>query len=289
MVFCEFFAGIGGFGCAAERVGVGVGAAFDVDVDAGAVYRANLGVLPSRRNLADISAAKISRTGCTGWFLSPPCQPFTSRGKQRDDLDPRSGPLLRLIELLPECRPRYLLLENVPPFGDSRTLALLRETLTQAELHATEVTLCPTALGIPNRRLRYYLLASAEPVGPEPARPVCDRPLAAYLDREPDPTLFVTPELLRRVDRNRDIIGPTGIAACFGSSYGRVHYGAGSYLEDPQTGRIRRFSHEEILRLLHFPEDFAFPPGLTLARRYHLAGNSVNVAVVEHLLRWLVG
>jgi len=74
--------------------------------------------------------------------------------------------------------------------------------------------------------------------------------------------------------------------ACFGSSYGRAMKRAGSYLT--QEGRVRRFSPEEMLRLLHFPGAYELPAELPLRIRYRLAGNSVNVACLEYLVRWLL-
>jgi site-specific DNA-cytosine methylase len=52
------------------------------------------------------------------WLMSPPCQPFTRLGNQKDDQDNRSASLLHLINLLPELinPPTYILLENVKGF-----------------------------------------------------------------------------------------------------------------------------------------------------------------------------
>ena len=52
------------------------------------------------------------------WMMSPPCQPFTCIGLQRDAADPRSNSLLHLVKLLSDelaRPPRALFVENVRP------------------------------------------------------------------------------------------------------------------------------------------------------------------------------
>jgi DNA (cytosine-5)-methyltransferase 1/tRNA (cytosine38-C5)-methyltransferase len=58
---------------------------------------------------------------------------------------------------------------------------------------------------------------------------------------------------------------------------------AGSYLQWGET--VRRFSPEEITRLLHFPDGFRFPDELSLRKKWHLAGNSLSVVAVREVLR----
>ena len=217
--------------------------------------------------------------------MSPPCQPFTQKGEQRDLDDPRTVPLLRLIRLLHEVMPPFLLLENVPPFGASETRDRLVRKLTSLEYHLREVEICPTELGIPNLRRRYYLVARRTPLPEPPPLVPVGRPLADYLDPSPDPALIVDRDVVRRRGRGMDFVTPESPrTACFGSSYGRAEKRAGSVLS--ADGVVRRFSPEEMLRLLHFPVGVSFPPDLPVRARYKLAGNSVNVAVLRHLVDW---
>ncbi|MBM4370158.1 MAG: DNA cytosine methyltransferase [Deltaproteobacteria bacterium] len=283
----DLFSGIGGWTAAAAGL-LEVAAAFDVSPHANAVYAHNWGLRPVPRTLAGLRAADLAAFGDTGWLLSPPCQPFTAKGARRDLEDPRCAGLLRLADLLPALRPPFVLLENVPPFGESRTRDLLLGRLRDLGYHNDEVLLCPTEFGIPNLRRRYYLTASLRALPPLPPRPQLGRSLADYLDPSPDPALAVPPALVARHGMGLDRVSPQSPrCACFGSSYGHALRRAGSYLEIP--GGLRRFSPEEILRLLHFPPSFTLPPGLSLAVRYRLAGNSVNVAVLRWLLERILG
>ena len=76
-------------------------------------------------------------------------------------------------------------------------------------------------------------------------------------------------------------------SACFGSSYGVVSSGAGSYLELAE-GRYRRFSPREILRLLGFPERFHLDPTVSLKKQWKLVGNSLSLPVVRYVLNHVV-
>lgn len=80
--------------------------------------------------------------------------------KQRDLEDPRARSLVSLINILTECakKPEYILLENVKGFYHSASHALLHNALHSAQYYVQEFLLTPLDFGIPNQRLRYYLL-----------------------------------------------------------------------------------------------------------------------------------
>jgi DNA (cytosine-5)-methyltransferase 1 len=283
--FVEMFSGIGGFCAAVHDLPVRVVAAFDQDGAAKTSYEKHFGPVKSI-DLCGLGSQDPLVLSAEGWWLSPPCQPYTSKGRQLDIDDPRARPLLHLTERLRDYRPSYLLLENVPPFAESRSRQLLMETLKDLKMAATETLICPTSFGIPNRRNRYYLLASLHGVREAPPYPQFRHRLIDYLDPS-DASLHLSSELVERLDPNSNIVDAEGIPAVFGSSYGRAIHGAGSYFND--GAGVRRFTPREILRLLHFPEDFSFPASLRLRSQYKLAGNSVNVAVVRYLVEWLLG
>ena len=89
---------------------------------------------------------------------------------------------------------------------------------------------------------------------------------------------------------------------CFTSAYGKTfHKSSGSLLhrtcsrgrdvERPanmasvHSGSVRLFSPLELLRLFGFPDSYRFPPGMQLKHRYKLIGQSINVGVVELVMR----
>lgn len=286
----ELYAGIGGAAVAVRGLAEVV-AALDVDRDALAVYQANLHHRTEVKNLEFLSTQQLAAFGADVWWLSPPCQPFTVKGRRRDHEDRRSRSLLALSDRIAELRPSRLALENVPGFAGSVTHGRLRRALDTAGYDVLEVQLCPSELGWPNRRQRFYLLASragslpATLPGPAPLR----RTLAEFLDLEPDPGLHLDPALveryrhaLHRVD-GRD---PVAVTACFAAGYGRQIVRSGSYLVEPD-GTWRRFSPHEMLRLLGFPEDYRLPAGLSTTRAYDLVGNSLSIPAVRWVLKGL--
>ena len=263
----ELYCGIGG--CAAALgPGAQVVAAVDINLAALEVYGRNFAHPGVARTIDSIAAADLARWRADLWWLSPPCQPFTRRGLGRDDADPRSASLLHLIELLESsldgasgwAQPSCLALENVPGFAGSRTHARLRATLDRLGYQVRELVLCPTDLGIPNRRRRFYLVAAREPLL-DPAPPaIRRRPLATYLDPEPSADLWPPAELIERYRHAIDLVDPDdpdAVAACFTAAYGRSPVRSGSYLATPRGPR--RFSPAEILRLLGFPVDYRLP------------------------------
>ncbi|XP_063093948.1 tRNA (cytosine(38)-C(5))-methyltransferase isoform X4 [Cavia porcellus] len=97
-------------------------------------------------------------------LMSPPCQPFTRIGLQGDMTDRRTNSFLHVLDILPRLQklPRYILLENVKGFEVSSTRDLLIETIENCGFRYQEFLLSPTSLGIPNSRLRYFLIAKLQ-------------------------------------------------------------------------------------------------------------------------------
>jgi DNA (cytosine-5)-methyltransferase 1 len=269
---------------------VGKGADIVVAIDhnefADLAYRHNFSHPTQRWNVVGIKAHQLEALDAEMWWMSPPCQPFTVRGQRRDIADPRCEALLHLMDLIASVRPTHIGFENVPAFQGSRAHAMLREVLDKAGYQWQERLLCHSQLGVPNKRRRFYLVASLETLA-EPA-PVLrrDRHLSTYLSASPDPSLTLEQDLLERFGDALPIThldDPWPDTFCYTSAYGKSPVFAGSYVKD-MTG-IRRLSPREILRLHHFPDTYELPPSLTLRRAYHLVGNSLSVLAVREVLR----
>ncbi len=291
----ELFCGIGG--CAAALAGrARVTAAVDVSPQALRVYRENFPDHPAAARLLEtVGAADLARWRADLWWLSPPCQPFTRRGLGRDDFDPRSRALLALIPRLAEERPPFFALENVPGFAASRTHGRLAAALDRAGYRRWEGEICPSELGVPNRRRRWFLVAARDgdpaPPAPRPCRSRLGDHLDPALDRRPDPELAVPGELLASYRGALDLVAagdPDAVTACFTAAYGRSPVRSGSYLV-PESSPVRRFSPAEVLRLLGFPPGFALPAGTPHRLGWRLAGNSLSLPAVRAALAGLPG
>lgn len=285
----EFYCGIGGFAAAVTgcRMPPGI-AAYDIDLGALSVYRTNFPAHSARA--VEIRCLDEPAIAADFWWLSPPCLPFTRKGKQRDLDDPRCESLIRLIgRVRPDLDwPAGLVIENVPPFAKSRAGQWIVEHLQRCGFDIDWQLRCPSELGWPMRRRRSYLLASRTGWQPLAAQPADRRPLRQFYDPSHDdvPPLRVPVRWLTDYARAVDLVDPrdeTAQASCFTSSYGRMPVRSGSYLL-VRPGQTRFFAPEEILRLLGFPQSFVLPSDLSMRRRWALVGNSLSLPVVRWLL-----
>jgi site-specific DNA-cytosine methylase len=288
----EFFCGIGGFAtCLPPHQGsVGI----DINRSALEIYRQIPNCRGENRTIESLTAADLGRISGNAmlWWMSPPCQPYTIRGRQRDLDDPRTAALVNLIDLIRQLRPPQIGLENVPAFAKSRSWQSLRETLVRCGYDWQTLQLCPTQLGSCNRRPRFYLLASLDKLAPW--RPIgvtrfgAARPaLETETDRR---ALQVDPDWLKKYERALHIAGEREFLAgkvntrCFTSAYGRSPVRSGSYLRD--SDGIRFFSPREILWQMDFPYGFPLPawPNRQL---WPLVGNTLSQRPILYLLQHL--
>ena len=298
MRILELFCGIGGLAAAVAGTDSRVACAMDHDPTVLATYRHNHPEhQASRVDLARITPWELATVGADLWWLSPPCQPYSVRGNRHDLDDPRATSLRRILEVLerlPDGKlPRTLALENVPGFADSQAKGRLTTLLAERGYDLREQLLCPTTLGVPMRRERYYLAASLAPLLPAhlPGQPAL-RPLRDYLDRqffeETPAELLVPEEAVDRFGPGLNILDPDdpdACATCFAASYGKTLMHSGAYLRCRKG--VRHFAPGEIARLLGLPNRFAFPPGLPLRRQWHQLGNSLSVDAVRAVLALL--
>ncbi len=291
----ELFCGIGGFAAATAGTNLRVAGAIDQSPAALEVYRMNFpGHDAWQMNLENVTAEELRVFGADFWWLSPPCQPYTVRGAGRDAADPRALSFRRILDVMARMNegslPSHLSMENVEGFTRSEMRTRLVDLLSHRGYQLQECMLCPTELGVPMRRPRYYLMASRGRLHPPVL--VVDaglQPLDDYLDGGDESgisgELHLAGDVLAKFGRGFRILDPgdpQAYTTCFTSGYGRSHIHAGSYLRC-KSG-VRRFAPEEIARLLHFPEGFRFPDGMTLRKKWHLVGNSLSVAVVRKVL-----
>ncbi|EFN87251.1 tRNA (cytosine(38)-C(5))-methyltransferase isoform X2 [Harpegnathos saltator] len=163
MKVLELYSGIGGMHFALLESGIPakVVAAIDINPVANDVYRHNFPeTVLMNRNIQSISAQTLNKLDVDAILMSPPCQPFTRLGLQRDILDSRACSLLHVLSLIPKLKNlKYILLENVQGFEVSQMRNKLVDCLEECGYAYRELMLSPSQFGIPNSRRRYYLLA----------------------------------------------------------------------------------------------------------------------------------
>ena len=160
----EFYAGVGGFHYALRRSGVNavVIGSIDINTTANKVYQHNFpNTAHLNRNICGLTAAELDKLEPDLLHMSPPCQPFTRQGLRRDSKDRRTDSFFHLMLILGEMQraPRYIIMENVQGFESSHTRAEFTAILRKIGYAYQEFLLSPNQFGVPNSRLRYYLLA----------------------------------------------------------------------------------------------------------------------------------
>ncbi|XP_018419524.1 PREDICTED: tRNA (cytosine(38)-C(5))-methyltransferase [Nanorana parkeri] len=163
----ELYSGMGGmhYGLTASGAAAEVVAAIDVSTTANEVYKYNFPSTPLwPKSIEGIPLKELDSLSFDMILMSPPCQPFTRIGLQGDVSDPRAKSFLYLLEVLPRLQktPKYILLENVKGFESSEARGTLIKTLQSCGYHFQEFLLSPPCLGIPNSRLRYFLIAKLQ-------------------------------------------------------------------------------------------------------------------------------
>jgi site-specific DNA-cytosine methylase len=285
----EFFSGIGAFSYAARSHDIEVISAFDQYALANDTFEHNFRLRPNSKNLDSIQINQIPPADI--WWMSPPCTPFSVRGKQRGLHDPRTKSFLHLIELLPDHHPQFVMVENVAAFAESDACKRLLSVARDCHYSTQAVQLCSTQFGVPMRRPRHFLVAAR--TGSQPGHILMPAAterlgLSVFLGAEED-ELLLDSHIATKYGDGFDIVTREGDdnLICFTKNYARCMKASGSLLR-LEDGRLRRFSPEEILRLLGFGNDYRFPDHIELQVKWRLVGNSVDVRAINHLLTWLM-
>ena len=251
----------------------------------------------------------------------PPCQSFSSSGKQLSVLDPRGLLVHEFIRLIDEIQPRCFLFENV------RGLVTARDASGEpgGVIHSLFARFqdsgysCRTALlnaadyGAPQRRVRCFIMGSRRgtaPLFPEPTHQrTADMfhkpwvPLRAFLETctDPDPANYSYPTAalareLRRIPDGSGLISPGRTETT--RPGGHWGYRQGTFISDLDLpartvtgsasqdwirwqGALRRLTLEEVKLLQGFPRDWVILG--TKAQRFKQVGNAVPTVFGELL------
>ena len=166
----DFFSGCGGTSCGLRQAGMDIVFAVDNDKDATATFKKNfpetevlcsdIRTLSSKELLARVEKDNEIPTlfcGCA------PCQPFSKQRTKKKEHDDRINLLDEFSRFVKIIQPDFVIVENVPglqrfapgrgPFA--RFLSMLREK----EYHVAYGNMPASGFGVPQRRMRFVLLA----------------------------------------------------------------------------------------------------------------------------------
>ncbi|XP_013172626.1 PREDICTED: tRNA (cytosine(38)-C(5))-methyltransferase [Papilio xuthus] len=324
----ELYSGIGGMHCAwnESKLEGEIVAAVDINTVANQVYlynfpKSNL----MTRNIQALSLKEINDMNVNTILMSPPCQPFTRNGKYLDENDPRTNSFLYLISLLDKFdKLQYILMENVKGFECSTVRNLFIDKLNQCQFEYQEFLLCPSNVGVPNSRLRYYCIArkttstwafkrKTEIMMSLPKAYGAPDSIESILEKDVSDKYLVKNNILKRGNVLDIIQKDSKRSCCFTKAYTHYAEGTGSiyteaspetvdecferankfevgtdnFIETLKELNLRFFTPKEVLLLMSFPSSYKFPETITIKQCYRLLGNSINVKVVSELLKLL--
>tara|TARA_B100000519_G_scaffold13606_1_gene10189 strand:- start:74 stop:1255 length:1182 start_codon:yes stop_codon:yes gene_type:complete len=260
----ELFSGIGGMRLALEESNalkdgdatVARFIAIDNNVNANDVYKANFqNSLLIEGNIENVDAKSLilgEGGRCEILMMSPPCQPYTRKGKKEREKDARSTALAFIIDIFEDMddvcdedmRPKRILLENVVGFELGAERERFIQALKKKKYHVREfVGLSPeTMLGVPVKRPRYYLLARTEEFGrfdddapwmSQKGNVAMVENIAQYLDEDVEMGLEVERKKIEKYWKFFDIVNTSSsndnLASTFTSGYGKTIF-SGSFI-----------------------------------------------------------
>lgn len=175
------FSGAGGLDLGFERAGWSRLLANDIDRDSAATLRSNtkkaLRESIVEADIRSFTAAEIraragglGRGDLTAIVGGPPCQSWSSAGHQLGMLDDRGQLFLDFIRLANQLDPRFIVMENVrglltargPDGEPGSALTTIRKDLWQEGWQTTVSLLNAADYGVPQRRVRLFVVAYRE-------------------------------------------------------------------------------------------------------------------------------
>lgn len=270
----SLFAGIGGFEFGFHRAGHHATLLVENYEPARAVLRARFPEAELLSDVRDVTALPPS-VGCVAAGF--PCQDLSSVGQKLGINGARSRLVGEVFRLLEQTRVEWIVLENVPfllQLGRGRALRLITTALHELGYRWAYRVIDTRAFGLPQRRRRWYLVASLN------TNP-CDVLLAEDAEPPVDPDSsgvgcgFYWTEGMRALGWAIDSVPPIK---------------GGSTVGVPSPPAIRLPTGELVTpdlrdseRLQGFPAEWT-SPAEDVARpnfRWHLVGNAVSTPVTE--------
>lgn len=158
MTAVDLFCGCGGMSMGFANAGYELLGAYDNWPAAVDVYRANFNTPVHNSDLTDEAIVdEIAALRPDVIIGGPPCQDFSSAGLQRED-GGRAVLTVRYAEIIARCRPRIVVMENVPRAGKSKAMSELRRILKAQGYGITERVIDASRVGVPQMRKRLILI-----------------------------------------------------------------------------------------------------------------------------------
>ncbi|QOX63295.1 DNA cytosine methyltransferase [Anoxybacterium hadale] len=164
----DLFAGAGGLSLGAQMAGVKVALAVEKELYAAATYTFNHPhtkvIIDDIKNIRSINIESSNNDDRTILFGGPPCQGFSSSNQRtRNRENPSNWLLDEFLRIVDLWKPDWVVFENVYGFVNTENKLFLHKLVTDFEnKNYTTVWYILNAAdyGVPQRRMRFFLIAS---------------------------------------------------------------------------------------------------------------------------------
>jgi DNA (cytosine-5)-methyltransferase 1 len=302
----DLFAGTGAFTYAFEKTGK-VDCVFSNDMvePSKNIYDTNFSHKLTLKNLNDINVKDIpSHDILTGGF---PCQPFSIAGKQEGFQDERSNVFWKILAIIDNHKPSFVILENVKNLvshDDGKTFEIIKKQLTDRKYHICFKILNTAKItGIPQHRERIYIVCiKSKDIFDKFTLDFHDKPkqqISSLLEDSVDKKYYYT-EKSSTWDLVKNNITKQNTVYQYRRVYVRenksnecptltANMGTGGHnvpLVLDNNG-IRKLTPRECFTFQGFPASYKLPK-MSDASLYKLAGNAVSLPVVELIANRLI-
>jgi DNA (cytosine-5)-methyltransferase 1 len=243
----DLFAGVGGLSLGAARAGFEVAGAVEIDRFALEAHCKNFpNAAHCDKSIADLSGpellevAGLNRGEIDGIIGGPPCQGFSSIGKQ-DPSDQRNHLFGHFFRLVAEIHPKFFLAENVPGILAPKFQDLLVSAFAQVDQDYEIIGPLPVSAcdyGAPTFRTRVFFIGYIpdffRPLEEDAFRPDPDAKAVKVREALRGLPVRISPEWQSEEDGWR-LLGPLPDSPFFAKASGQIPTGVG----DP--GAIERY------------------------------------------------
>lgn len=167
----DLFSGIGGFSLGLQWAGFETAAFCEADEFCQRVLARHWPGVPIYPDIRTLDLARLRRDGIDPFLICGgfPCQDVSLAGRGAGLDGPRSGLWAEMARLIGDCRPRWVLVENVPALR-TRGADLVIGDLAALDYATWAFVVGAAHAGAPHRRGRVFLLARDISAHPHRAR-----------------------------------------------------------------------------------------------------------------------
>lgn len=154
----DLFAGCGGFSLGFQNEGFEIIAAFDKWEKAIEIYKKKFNHPIYQLNLGDETALDLINSFHPDIIIGgPPCQDFSSAGKQKETIE-RADLTLSFAKIVAKTKSKWFVMENVARIKKSNILKKALLILQNANYGLTQSVLDASLCGVPQKRKRFFLI-----------------------------------------------------------------------------------------------------------------------------------